>query len=598
MKPDKPHTLSATRSRPLPSELIFLDTETDLVPIGDRRTAHRLKLGIAQHCQREGDAGIFVKSECRFYDRGDFYSWLAPLLVGNQTFYLIAHNIPYDAMILDAFRELPRRGFTLQSLYSKGQVTIIRWKKDKTRLIMLDNGNIFGGTLERWGDIFKVPKLQIDFEHCTLEELEIYCRRDVEIMLHCWRAWYAFLVEHQCGGFRMTVGATAFNTWRHAHMTDDVYVHKDRRALELERAAYHGGRVECFFQGRLTDGPYYYLDINNMYGHVMRSGRYPIGLQGYSERLKISRMINYLERYAVIARVTVNVDVPAYVTKVDGYTAYPLGRFETTLTTDEIILALRCGWLETLHAMAWYRTGFIFRSYVEHFYNLRMNYRDQGDQGFEQIAKLLINSLYGKFGQRGIEQRVIGRAAPETIWSSPVHHITSGRSSRLVILGGTVYEEFSEGESFHAMPAIAAHVTANARLYLLSLIERAGWENVYYTDTYSLIVNRAGYFNLEALIKPDTIGMLKVETEGDVLELYAAKEYRLGDRLRLKGIRKNAREIAPGLFEQERWPRLAGQIRAGMPGEYITETIEKHQARRVTSGTVTPEGWVKPFHLR
>ena len=596
-KEDKPHLLKPSKTKPLPTRLIFLDTETDVRPLDNTRKVHKLKLGIAQDVHRIGERTLEVHSECIFTSKPEFFTWLDNLAKGKQSYYLIAHNIAYDAMILDAFRELPKMGFKMESMYSKGQVTIIRWERKGFRLIMLDNGNLFQGSLERWGTIFKIPKIAINFDKCTLEELTVYCRRDVEIMIRSWRVWFDFLLEHDCGGFRVTVGSTAFNTWRHKYMQASPYVHKYATVLSLEREAYHGGRVECFYQGKLTEETFYYLDINNMYGYVMRNNNYPIGIQGYSEKLSIQRMINYLLRYNVIARVTVDVDTPVFVTKVDGFTAYPLGRFDVTLTTNELILALQYGWLEKIHAMSWYKRERIFETFIDDFYKMRLAYREEGNTGFEQISKLLINSLYGKFGQTGLTQKVIGTAAYDEIWSIPVHNISNGVNSRQIALGGVVIEEFHQGESFHSMPAIAAHVTANARLYLFSLIQKAGWDNVFYTDTDSLIVNQSGYDNLSGHISENELGKLKVELASNDVEIYAAKEYRMGDRMRLKGIRPNAVEVSKGVYEQEQWPKLTGSIHAKMPDDYITHTIEKHQSRRVRSGLVSPSGWVEPFQL-
>jgi len=592
-----PHILKPTKTQPLPTRLIFLDTESSLIPSGPGRTVHELKLGIAQLYTRIGDYALQIQSESVFTQNETFFKYLDKILRGNKTFYLIAHNIVYDMAIIDAFRELPRIGFTLGSLYSKGQVSILRWKRGKTRLIVIDNGNFFGGTLERWGDIFKIPKIKIDFAKCSFEELTVYCRRDVEIMVKSWRVWFKFLNEHDCGGFKITVGSTAFNTWRHAHIHERVYVHKVPQVLEMERESFHGGRVECFFQGHKDTGPFYYVDINNMYGHIMREGSFPIGIQGYSRKLTIRRLIAYLERYNVIANVRVNVDLPAFVKKVDGFTAYPLGRFDTTLTTEELKFALRRGWVEKLYAMSWYRTTNIYQTYVDQFYDLRMKYREDGNTGFETICKLLINSLYGKFGQTGLRQEIIGSAELDEIWSIPVIHLDNHTRSRQVALGGIIYEEFREGESYHAMPAVAAHVTANARLYLFELIQRAGWENVYYTDTDSLIVNKKGYAILEPLVSANEIGKLKIEIESDFLTIHAPKEYEMRGRKRIKGVKKDAIEISPGVFKQEQWPRLAGMLRDGMPQEYATVTIQKHHSRRIRSGEVQPDGWVKPFQL-
>lgn len=593
----KNHILKPSKSTPFPSAFVFLDTETELTSIGHKTKVHRLKIGIAQEYKRIDDFHLELNNEIVIQHKRDFMNWLISRVKQKSHLYIIAHNVVYDATILDLFRVFPKLGYTLQSIYSKGQTSIIRFAKGNSKITLLDNGNIFTGSLERWGVIFNIPKLLIDFDSCSFSELVEYCKRDVEIMVKAWQIWLEFLYQHDCGGFRMTVGSTAFQTWRHKYLKKGIYVHKNNDVLKLERESYHGGRVEVFHQGVQWKDEYYYLDINNMYGYVMQSLKYPSGLQGYSKTLGIKRLISYLSRYAITARVTVNTDEPVYITKVNGHTAYPLGTFDTVLTTHEIEYALMNGHLESVHEFAWYKQENLFHEFVNDFYRLRLMYREEDNPGFEQICKLLINSLYGKFGQTGQSQRIIGKAQPDEVWHMPLVKYQLNETGYLNALGGSVYETWSESESFHAMPTIAAHVTANARLYLWNLMKKAGRENVYYCDTDSLIVNSLGYYNLERLIVHDVLGLLKVEVKSPWLVVNAPKDYEMEGRKKIKGIRLNAVEITPGIFAQEQWIKLAGLIRQGFKSGYTSKEITKEQLRVIYSGVVQVDGRVEPFHL-
>lgn len=594
---DRAHMLNASKSKPFPGTFFFLDTETQLTKIDHVTKVHRLKMGVCQRFERVDDYHIQMQDEIIIENSKGFMKWFNEQLTTKSHYYMIAHNVVYDATILDLFRLLPKIGFSLKSLYSKGQVCILRWQRGTTKVTLLDNGNIFAGALENWGRVFQIPKLEIDFNTCTRSELENYCRRDVEIMVKAWQAWMEFITVNECGGFRETVGATAFNAWRSVYMNRPVYVHKDKSVLQLERSAYHGGRVEVFYQGRLEGDHYYYLDINNMYGYVMKSNKFPVGLQGHSHTLGLRRMITYLERYAVIARVIVNTDEPVFITKHNGFTCYPLGRFETVLTTHELIYALQAGYLESVLEFAWYKQDYLFRDYIDQFYQLRLKYRKSDNRGFESICKLLINSLYGKFGQTGLQQFIIGQVPYNEVWHMPVIHAQTGERYYQTALGGTVLEEHHQGESYHAIPAIAAHVTADARLYLWTLIQRAGLHNVYYCDTDSLIVNSLGYYNLEHLIAENTLGKLKIETQSSYLIVNAPKDYEMENRLKIKGIRSNAVEISPNTYLQEQWVKLAGLIRSEFKDGYTSRDIIKHQAREIHSGSVSWTGRVFPFVL-
>lgn len=593
----KAHTLKKMTRKDFPGHFIFLDTETTQVDDGQGVKKHYLKIGIAQWHKRQEDQTLYKQAEKVFTTQDEFMNWLMTCVRARQGVYLVAHNIVYDAAILDLFRLLPKRGFRLESLYSKGQVCIIRWKRNKTTLTMLDNGNIFAGSLARWGRIFDFPKLEINFETCTREELETYCRRDVEIMVRAWSEWLAFAKQNDTVGFRETVASTAFGTWRYKFMPVDPYVHKDQAVLSLEREAYHGGRVEVFQQGLMRFDTYYYLDINNMYGYVMKYGEYPYGLQGYTDKITTRRLVEYLRRYSVIARVNLTTDEPVFLHKVNGRAAYPVGTFEEVLTTNELIYAFEHGFVNQVLAAAWYKKAALFTDYVQTFYDLRMQYRQAHNAGFEQICKLLVNGLYGKFGQTGMKQKVIGKASPQEVWTETLIHADTGRHGQRVAIGGVVYDQIAEGESYHSMPGIAAHITANARLHLWSLIQQAGRENVYYCDTDSLIVNSFGYYNLEQSLDENKLGMLKIELSSPWVEIRAPKDYSMQGRNRIKGIRDNAEQLDSHTFRQEQWVKMAGLIRQGFQQGYTSKEIIKHQAREITSGLVDGTGRVTPFEL-
>ncbi|GAG17958.1 unnamed protein product, partial [marine sediment metagenome] len=218
------HVLEPTTSNKRPNRVIFFDTETLPDPPVDNVTRHHLKVGVAKFCLRN-DAGILVvEKELIFKTPGEFWSWVDERCKKKSTTYLVAHNLTFDLAVVNAFTEFPRHGWDLGSFYSKGMVSIFRWKDGERRLFGLDNSNFFAGKLDNWGKLLNYPKLEIDFETCTDEELLIYCDRDVEIMVKLWNVWLEFLDVNRCGSFKPTVSSTAFNTWRHRFMPDRVHI--------------------------------------------------------------------------------------------------------------------------------------------------------------------------------------------------------------------------------------------------------------------------------------------------------------------------------------------------------------------------------------
>jgi hypothetical protein len=509
----------------------------------------------------------------------------------------VSHNLGFDLPIVHAFSDLPRRGWTLESWWVKGMTGIFRWRKDRAKIVGLDDSNFFQGKLEKWAPIVGQAKVQVDFDNVTDAELWKRCRSDVDIMVRLWRLWLAFLDEVDAGDFKPTVSSTAFSTWRHRFMPQSLFIHADERALILEREAYKGGRVECLWTGEREDGPFHYLDVNSMYGYVMARGLYPTGLIGSKSHIPLKRLENELHRHAMIARVRLDIDEPFFPYNLGGVNCYPTGEFETTLTTPEIIEAHRRGWIVSVGEAAIYSSHPLFSDYAQEFYRLRLAYLKDGNTGFAALCKLLINGLYGKFGQRGIKQEDIGECDPDRCGVEELYEQDTGRFCQLVYLGGRVYKVWAEGEAYNSSPGIAAHVTAYARLTLTHLMQKVPTGHLFYMDTDSLIVDDLGLAALRLYMHETALGALKVQQSSARLAIYAPKDYVMDGEVRRKGVRPSAVEIAPNTFVQEQWMGLPGLMRAGRVDEVVVRQVTKHLARQVKSGEVAPSGWVVPFRV-
>jgi len=153
------------------------------------------------------------------------------------------------------------------------------------------------------------------------------------------------------------------------------------------------------------------------------------------------------------------------------------------------------------------------------------------------------------------------------------------------------------GECFDSFPAIAAHVTGYARMYLWQIMQQAGWGNYFYCDTDSLIVNEVGLCRLQNKIDKLLLGGLKIDSVGSTIKLMGLKDYSFGAKIVIKGIRKNAQKIGNNVYSQEKWPSFRGLLRSGQPESYVVETITKHLTREYHKGTVTPSGVVLPYEL-
>ncbi|NIQ91320.1 MAG: hypothetical protein GWN93_20850, partial [Deltaproteobacteria bacterium] len=149
-------------------------------------------------------------------------------------------------------------------------------------IVFIDLMNYFKMSLAKLGESMGYPKLHIDFNTCTTDELARYCRNDVYVMVQAWKKWTAFLRENDLGVWAPTLPAQAFNAFRHRFMSSDIMIHSHQKALDLERDAYHGGRTEVFRHGFFNTRQYYLLDVNSMYPAMMKHRLFPTALVTYS----------------------------------------------------------------------------------------------------------------------------------------------------------------------------------------------------------------------------------------------------------------------------------------------------------------------------
>jgi len=592
------HILSRAGKSNRPSRMIFVDTETEPRADPRGRTLHDLKLGYAIACRTRRGQRLKIHDDKIIRAPGDFWDWVDKLCAPQTKYYLVAHNLNFDLPVLKAFSELGARGWELKSVYSKQTVGIYRWEKADRKLYALDHGNFFSGKLERWAQLINLPKLPIDFRAAGDAELLTYCKRDTFILRALWVKWLDFLDLHECGKFGQTIAATAFNTYRYRFMPCNIWIDHTPEAVELERAAYRGGRVEVLYQGYRKRGHFHYVDVNSMYGHIMQTNQYPAGLMGYAPCKSLVILKRKLSRYAVIARVTVDVTDNYFPYTLNNHTCYPLGEFTTTLTTPELKIAIANDWIKQVHFIAWYRQARLFYQYVKYFQTLKEHYQDQDNKPFAGIAKMFINSLYGKFGQLGLKMTKIGSCPTGETMKMPVVDLDRHEYYSITKIGGSVIREEKHGEGYNSCPAIAAHVTAYARIYLNQLRELIPPHNVFYMDTDSLIVDDQGLSHLDHLMHPTHPGKLKIELTSPWLVVNAPKDYRMQGRTRVKGVRADAEPIAPNAFKQDQWARIPGLIQDGNVDQFYTHKVIKHLARRVYSGNVQRSGWVKPFRLK
>lgn len=591
------HTLGQNLTREFPRNWCFVDTETSELRESARVKVQMFRLGVACYV-RDGRDGHAAKEYWHeFKDVQLFWETAVAASECDRHFVVIGYNMGFDFRIVDGFRQLTGRGYAPKVMFLSQFCLIIQFVKDKHTILIIDAMNYFRGTLEQWGDMFGLPKIDVDFNNVSDKRLFEHCRRDVEILKRLWYAWRAFLSENDLGHFSPTVPSQALTAFRHRFMQHKIYIHAHEDVTDLERDAYFGGRTDCFFVGRKFDGPYYKLDVNSMYSAVACKLAVPVKFIRLYRGFDAAYLRKALRSWAVIAEVDIQTRHNCYPVRRDEGLTFPIGTFRTCLCGPELQLALRHRDIVKVVRFAVYRRRVVFDQFVRQLYRVRQKYKRTGNKVFGEMVKRLLNSLYGKFGQQNVQWKYEGYFPNEPDGVYTIAEQGSEETYQERVIFGHLFREYGEVEAFHSFPAIAGYITSAARAYLWRLIRKAGQANVYYCDTDSLIVSAAGYKRLRSLCDSQVLGKLKCEYKTQNLRIESPKDYETDKEKHIKGVTVGAVETSPGVFSYWRWEGMVGAIRTEHLDRVYMYRTQRVLAREYLKGQVSASGVVSPIVL-
>ena len=615
------HKLQNIKNSTVWNNITFLDTETrpedkmhDDNALEDVKhkikviERHKFYLAVACHIDKRRKKEKWVNYIGANADR-DLWTHIDQLTCVRNKRVIIAHNAKYDILASGGLYWLSKLGYNL-TFFAEDKPFIMSFRKETEygpkSIVMLSSTNWYGLTpLKKLGELFDLPKMDVDVFDAPVEEILPYCRRDVEILKLAVVSYIDFIKKNELGNVSYTIASQAMKAFRRRFMHHDIFIHDNERAIELERESYCGGRTECFRLGKI-EGTVYGYDVNSMYPSVMRSNYYPTALKHVVSDLTITQILELTKYHFLFSgEVWLDTDEPVYPYKEGAKLIFPIGRFKATLSTPELLYAIEHGHVVRFGDIAIYSGEQIFTDYIDFFYNERLKAKAVGDKIHDVMFKLFLNSLYGKFGQQNRYYEKYASNVPfEPAFGVREAINVDTREKRLLkVVGRDIFYKRKltgiDAEHAESFPSIAAHVTAYARMQLWSLIQTAGLDNVYYSDTDSLYVNGQGKDNLEAsgFVDQTELGKVKLEKQANNVVINGLKDYVFGDTVKLKGIPKKALKLTENDYLLRLWPSTSSFLRQGDVRGYATRLIVKHLKREYNKGVVQPDGKITPFVL-
>jgi hypothetical protein len=472
-------------------------------------------------------------------------------------------------------------------------------------------------SLKELGNNIGLQKLDVDFNNVSNKDLKTYCRRDVEIIYKFIREFLNYLEVNNLGSLKKTIAGTSYGVYKHKFLKNNtIFIHDHKDAIKLERDSYKGGRTECFKIGNIKNITS--IDVNSMYSYVMRNYKIPIRLISYSNKERSGKDFIKFYKNAKKKGYLVIADINFYLP--EGYNhigvkskigkdkmsslIFPIGMIRASLTSPEIDYVIEHGNILKVHRISLYESKNIFKDFVDYFYKTRQGYKKNNNLAYSMMTKLILNSLYGKFGQKNpITKTLKFNDGKFEIYHKEIQDIVDNKiiytnAYRVGSVGWYGTGEYEEGQdSFVAIPSF---VSAYARMYLAKIMSITGIQGIdyIYCDTDSLFVSNQGLKRCKrAGLLGDDLGQLKEEKKGNV-ELKGCKDYIFDDEVKLKGIKKDAIEIDDGVYEQERFIKLKTALKYGLVKDQYVYLENKKLSRRYKKGVVKDNGFIKPYYVK
>lgn len=460
--------------------------------------------------------------DCGFLNEEEFLKFILFVAKRKKKVIFVAHNGgDFDFVRLFPYL-LKYFGKPKKIISIHGKLAYFEYKFKECKIAFKDSYLLIPVALAKFDKLFElnVSKEKIDnisnLSQTDFEKVKSYCRTDCIVLMQGFKRYQEYLnqifQEKTNLQKTLTLPSVAFNYFKKVSKYKIPNIHS-----MLFKKAYTGGRTEIFRMW--YNKKFYVYDVNSMYPFVMKNFVYPTGKltisspdiskEGFSIIRIYSQKYNYIPYLFYKDEITKKLYFPVYDTP------------ETVIRTNVEVRRLKSlGYdFDVLKSYVSEESDYLF-NFIEDMFELRKKLKEEGKIGLSEVLKLIMNSIYGKFGQN--KKR-------EVIWFGDDFSMNTKRCFKLA----NEYYFFNSSEKFMSSIfsnlAIASYITAYARNHLYDILLKS--DKPLYTDTdasFSTVPlpegNKLGELKLEAVgynfvaIQPKVYAYLKEDTNNLVLK--------------------------------------------------------------------------------
>lgn len=332
----------------------------------------------------------------------------------------------------------------------------------------------------------------------------------------------------------LTVSSLAMRIFRTIYYDIQSFpIHKPNRNMDtFIRRGYYGGHAEVY-------KPYgtnlYQYDINSLYPYVMKTFDLPSGVPVWRDKLMNEPLTNLFGFIEAVVECPSSMNRPFLpYRKANGTLLFPTGTFVGVYYSEELLYAQKIGYKMTpVRGWLYEKKPSPFDKFISDIYEKRIEAKKNRQDSMVFIYKLLMNSLYGRFGLNPLCS--IGELCDYDRKEFIIEHYDQiidikepikGKDIFFVKYKENCFDNSVNGKyKYPSLCAVqlSAAITACARIHMYQYISL---DDCYYTDTDSVVLSQP-LDDIE--VSSTELGKFKLERYLDKGIFLAPKSYYVKD---------------------------------------------------------------------
>lgn len=447
----------------------------------------------------------------------NFISWIETLFNNNIQYNIWAHNgFGFDYRFL--INEFFKKNYNVEIIGNHNKMVGFKLNNITFYDFCLFFPTKLNTLSKEWGFGEKLEFQHIGLDEDNYEEIkckaEEYCIQDC-VLLYKLVTKFSDLVKNS------NFGVTNWKFYTAPQLA--VYIFKNKflkynlygssgEIYNREKESYFGGMTLAF---KTFSKTLYHYDVNSSYPSSMLESKMPVKFITERDFIQNEEIIPWY-MYKVNFSFPPNVIISNLPQRVEDEVVY-LKEGENRYSWGiEIISAKGLGCEFNITKVYEYEGKDIFSDFIKYLYSERLKAKKEKNTALVALYKLLMNSLYGKFGQKlNKKTKIVGiNEFPQS-----VDLLNKGFLDKINFLTSDIIEyEYNDEQQFYnqigSLVRLPAFITAYSRYLLLKpFIEgKMKLDSLYYCDTDSLFVDcklpdeyvsevELGHFKLENVSK-------------------------------------------------------------------------------------------------